>query len=191
MNKNYQKMMKNDKKLIKKWKKLETFTIFDCFRRGQNLSIFYQCFIDFFPAAFLCIIFYHFFLSFFPSSIFVYHFFIIFYHFFPAALLCIIFSFFPAAFLGFNFFIFSFFYSSIFWYHFFIICSSNLCWNHVLTILWISERITLCMYVCRYVLWCNAMYNWYIHICNNTCHMYDDVPTNSNNTFDLLTPLCM
>ena len=111
---------------------------------------------------------YQFFLSifyrFFPSSIFVYHFFIIFftffsssifvYHFlsfFPAALLCIIFSFFPAEFLGLIFFIFSFFYSSIFWYHFFIICSSNLCWNHVLTILWISERITLCMYVCMSV----------------------------------------
>jgi hypothetical protein len=94
-------------------------------------------FYHFFPAAFLCIIFF------------------IFYHFFPAALLCIIFSFFPAAFLGFIFFIFSFFYSSIFWYHFFIICSSNLCWNHVLTILWISERITLCMYVCRYV--CNVV----------------------------------
>ena len=40
MNKNYQQMMKNDKKMIKNWKKLETFTIFDFFRRGQNLSLF-------------------------------------------------------------------------------------------------------------------------------------------------------
>ena len=47
MNKNYQKMMKNDKQLIKKWKKLETFTIFDCFRRSQNLSMFYHFFIIF------------------------------------------------------------------------------------------------------------------------------------------------
>ena len=32
MNKNYQKMMKNDKNLIKQWKKLETLIIFSFFR---------------------------------------------------------------------------------------------------------------------------------------------------------------
>ena len=34
------KWWKMIKKMIKNWKKLETFTIFDFFRRGQNLSLF-------------------------------------------------------------------------------------------------------------------------------------------------------
>ena len=36
MNKNYQKMMKNDKILIKKWKKLETLIIFSFFEPSQG-----------------------------------------------------------------------------------------------------------------------------------------------------------
>jgi hypothetical protein len=44
--KNYQQNDEKTIKIDKQMKKLETFTIFDCFRRGQNLSIFYQFFID-------------------------------------------------------------------------------------------------------------------------------------------------
>ena len=90
----------------------------------------YQCFINFLSIFFQQ----HFCVSFF-------------YHFFQQHFCVSFFHFFQQHFWVSFFFIFSFFYSSIFWYHFFIICSSNLCWNHVLTILWISERITLCMYV--------------------------------------------
>ena len=39
--------------MIKNWKNFETFTIFDFFRRGQNLSIFYQFFIDFLSVFFI------------------------------------------------------------------------------------------------------------------------------------------
>ena len=106
----------------------------------------YQFFIDFFPAAFLCVIF--------SSSIFVYYFSYYFFI-FSSSIFVYYFLFFPVSIF---FFFFLFFYSSIFSYYFFIICSSNLYWNYVHTIIWISERITLCMYVCMYVgMYCDLM----------------------------------
>ena len=162
MNKNYQKMMKNDKKMIKQWKKLETFTIFDCFRRGQNLSIFYQCFIDFFPAAFLCIIFLSFFLSFFPSSIFVYHFLSFFIIFFQQHFCVSFFHFFQQHFWVSFFHFFTAAFSGIIFHHLFEqpllkSCSYHFVdqWTYHFMYVCMYACMHACMYVCRYV--CNVV----------------------------------
>jgi hypothetical protein len=111
--KNYQRMMKSDKKMIKNEKNSRHSPFLIVSEAAQNLSFFLSLFYRFFSSS---IFVYHFFIIFliiFSSSIFVY----------PFLSFFIIFS---SSTFVYHFFIFS---SSIFgfhFYHFFIICSSNL-----------------------------------------------------------------
>ena len=59
--KNYQRMMKSDKKLIKNEKNSRHSPFLIVSEAAQNLSFFLSFFIEFFPAAFLCIMFLSFF----------------------------------------------------------------------------------------------------------------------------------